>query len=123
MGNRRGPARVFKSVDNRGEPAQNDGMSHDPKLRDLAGRAAERLRGPNVEAVVLTGSVARGVSDAASDLDILVFLREPLSAAEFEAEVAAARASGGSKHDGESGDSFSVFHYVEGRKVDFAFAT
>jgi hypothetical protein len=74
-----------------------------------------------VEAVLLTGSVAQGVSDAASDLDLLVYLREPLNAQAFEAEVTAARASGGEKHYGKTGEAFSVFHYVEGRKIDIGF--
>lgn len=90
------------------------------KLEALATQAAARLASnPKVAAILLAGSVAQGDVDAASDIDLIVYLHEAFTQPEYEAEVAAAKASGGGVHFGDSGAGFGVYHYIGGRKVDF----
>ncbi|MBK9975786.1 MAG: nucleotidyltransferase domain-containing protein [Planctomycetes bacterium] len=95
-------------------------MTDAQKLEVLAIQAAARMcANPKVAAVLLTGSVAQGDVDCASDIDLIVYLHKAFSPAEYEAETAAAKASGGGVHFGDSGAGFGVYHYIGGRKVDF----
>jgi len=95
-------------------------MTDARKLEVLATQAAARLAAnPKVAAILLAGSVAQGDVDAASDIDLIVYLHETFPPAEYEAEVAAAKASGGGMHFGDHGAAFGLYHYIGGRKVDF----
>lgn len=94
-----------------------------PDRLDFARRNAAPLAAdPRVRAVIVTGSVARGTADEASDVDTLVFWDEPLSAAEFEAACEAARASGGGVFGGTPEQGFGVYHYIDGIRCDFGHA-
>ena len=52
---------------------------HSEDLETLAQRIADALPTSVVDEVVLTGSVSRGVADAASDIEMLVVTSEPLA--------------------------------------------
>ncbi|MCB9894167.1 MAG: nucleotidyltransferase domain-containing protein [Planctomycetes bacterium] len=96
-------------------------MSAQEDLLRIAEAAAQRFaEDARVAAVLLTGSVAQGEVDAASDVDLILYLNEPFTKAEYDAEVAAAKASGGDLHFGDE-KGFGVWHFIGGRKVDFGF--
>ena len=93
---------------------------HARSLESVATSAAERFADhPKVAAILLTGSVAQGDVDGASDVDLIHYLSEPFTKEEFEAEVATAKASGGNLHFGDQEQGFGVWHFIGGRKVDF----
>lgn len=88
-------------------------------LRALALRVADEIaRDERVQTILLTGSVARGEADAASDVDLMVGVSELPSPAEQEAAKQAALDSGGGiyGHDPEQG--LTLYRFVEGVKVD-----
>ena len=95
-------------------------------LLDIAERNAAALVAvdPNITAVLLIGSVARGEADRYSDIDCAVYYREPVAASRFEALRDAALATGGGMHgrgDAESG--FVLYAYADGVRCDFAHTT
>jgi hypothetical protein len=90
------------------------------KLRQVAAQGAARFADhPKVAAMLLTGSVATGDVDGASDVDLILYLHESFTRDEYETEVAAAKASGGELHFGDHEQGFAVWHFIGGRKVDF----
>ncbi|MBK8205658.1 MAG: nucleotidyltransferase domain-containing protein [Planctomycetes bacterium] len=95
-------------------------MDDAAQLETAAAMGAARFaRNPKVAAILLAGSVAQGDVDGASDVDLILYLNEPFTQAEYEAEVAAAKASGGDLHFGDHEKGFGVWHFLNGRKVDF----
>lgn len=92
------------------------------KIREVAQTGANRFaEQPKVAAILLTGSVPLEDIDTASDVDLILYLNEPFTKEEYEAEVAAAKASGGDLHFGDHEKGFGVWHFIGGRKVDFGF--
>ena len=71
-------------------------------------------------AVVLTGSVAGGEVDGASDLDILLWYDRPLTDEDWRTDVALAVSRGGGLHHGNQEHGWASYHFFEGIKVDFA---
>lgn len=86
-------------------------------LRALAQRVADALPPEAVE-VVLTGSVARGVADEVSDIEMLVVTEEPLS---LEQTFELARAAGLEERDSwgdPSTPTRRVFGYLDGQPIE-----
>lgn len=97
-------------------------MSMHDKLLRVAETGAKRIaEDPRVASILLTGSVPLGDVDAASDVDLILYLNKPFTKDEYDAEVAAAKASGGDLHFGDHEQGFGVWHFIGGRKVDFGF--
>lgn len=92
------------------------------ELRDLAARtAATYAIHPQIEAIMVTGSVAKGLSDKASDIDLISFLNSPAPQAFFDAEKRQALASGGGFYGGSPSEGFGVYRYIDGVRVDLGF--
>jgi hypothetical protein len=91
---------------------------------DLArNNAAGYAANPNVKAIMLVGSVARGLADDSSDIDCTIFYQARPAEAEFDAICEAARASGGDLYYGTPDEGFAVYHYIQDIKCDFAHET
>lgn len=94
------------------------------RLLDLAHRVCNEFRNDSrVDAIMLTGSVAIGCSDRGSDLDLILYLNQPLSAEEFEGHKRLASGSGGGFYFGTAEEGFAVYRRVGGVKVDLGFGT
>jgi hypothetical protein len=71
---------------------------------------------PKVAAVLLAGSVARGTADAYSDIELDIFWREPATAEERLAPIAAAGAT--LLYQGEDANEWADGFFIGGVKVD-----
>ena len=90
-------------------------------LLDLARRiAAEQAARPGVAAILLTGSVAQGYGDPASDIDMMLYYDILPDEATFEALKAAALATGGNIYGHTPGEGLACYQYIDGVKVDMA---
>jgi hypothetical protein len=100
-------------------------MTHESRhLRSIAERNAARLaRDPNVLAVLLMGSVARGESDRISDIDCAVYYREIPDEDAYNEILRRATESGGGIHGGDRENGIAVYEFVDGVRCDFAHAT
>lgn len=87
------------------------------------GVAAEYAANPKVAAIIVAGSVSRGIVDHVSDIDTSVYLHEPFTKEEFEAEKERAIASGGALFGGDEKDGFALWRCVDGVKYDIGFGT
>lgn len=97
-------------------------MNELSKIRRVAQTGADRFaEHPKVASILLTGSVPLNDVDAASDVDLILYLNEPFTKEEYDAEVAEAKATGGDLHFGDHDQGFGVWHFIDGRKVDFGF--
>ncbi len=107
------------------ELTESDVADPAERLLALARRnARERFpTDPNVHAAILTGSVARGRTDDASDVDTIVYLKDAASQEMFEATKARAVASGGGFYHGSPADGFGVYEFVDGVKCDFGYGS
>jgi len=76
---------------------------------------------PRVVGAVVTGSVARGIADGASDIDTILYLDEPLSDDEFRVIERRAHRSGGGLYGGTAADGFALWEVVDGIKCDFSY--
>jgi hypothetical protein len=89
------------------------------QLHAIAERvAADYAARPGVEAILLTGSVARGRVDAVSDVDMTIYYADLPSAEEFEAIKQAALASGGGIYSYDAERWLACYQFVDGVKVD-----
>jgi hypothetical protein len=75
---------------------------------------------PHIQAILVTGSVAKGVADNNSDIDIIMYYDELPDEAAFEAYRQAALDSGGGFYGGNAQDGFALFQYIDGLRHDFA---
>jgi hypothetical protein len=86
--------------------------------------AATIARDPNVAAVLVMGSVARGDADRFSDIDTAVYYHEPPTEADFTRIRDVAVATGGGLHGGSHERGFAVYAYADGGvRCDFAHAS
>ena len=76
---------------------------------------------PNVRGIAVTGSAAHGRCDRVSDLDMILYLREPVSDETFERLVREAKESGGDLYGGNAAEGFALWKVVEGIKVDHGY--
>ncbi|MCA9917347.1 MAG: nucleotidyltransferase domain-containing protein [Anaerolineales bacterium] len=77
---------------------------------------------PHIQAILLTGSVAKGIADGNSDLDIILYYDELPGEEAFEAYRQAALDSGGGFYGGNAQDGWALFQYIDGIRHDFAHA-
>lgn len=82
--------------------------------------AADHAKLPKLEAILLTGSVAKGWTDAVSDIDLMFYYAELPNHAEFERLKQAALDSGGDIYSYTPGEALACYHFIDGIKVDFA---
>ena len=75
---------------------------------------------PHIKAILVTGSVAKGLADDNSDIDIIMYYEELPSEAEFEAYRQAALDSEGGFYGGNAKEGFALYHYIDGIRHDFA---
>lgn len=95
--------------------------SYQDELFALAQRvAAEYAANPQVETILLTGSVAQGVTDIHSDVDLILSYAELPPPEQMEALQAAARESGGDVYGYDPAEGLACYHFIDGVKVDFA---
>jgi predicted nucleotidyltransferase len=93
-------------------------------LRTIAERNAARLASdPNVLAILLMGSVARGESDRISDIDCAVYYQEIPDEDAYNEILRRATESGGGVHGGDRENGIAVYEYVDGVRCDFAHST
>lgn len=98
-------------------------MNHDyhTELLELAHQlATDYATNPQLDAILLTGSVAQGITDIHSDIDLILFYRELPTPTEMEAYQAAAKASGGNVYGYIPDEGLACYHFIDGIKVDFA---
>jgi hypothetical protein len=77
---------------------------------------------PHIKAILVTGSVAKGLADDNSDIDIIMYYDELPGEAAFEAYRQAAFDSGGGFYGGNAEEGFALFQYIDGIRHDFAHA-
>jgi hypothetical protein len=87
------------------------------ELQQLAQRIADALP-PEVQEVVLTGSVSRGVADEVSDIELLVVTPEPLELATCFAHAGRAGLDGLATWGPQGGPTSRVFGYCEGVPIE-----
>ncbi len=98
--------------------------NHQERLLALARRVAgERAKDPAIEAILLTGSVAAGLADGVSDVDMMIYCRELPSPERFEQLQADALASGGGIYGYDPAEGLACYHFIDGMKVDFGLGT
>ena len=83
---------------------------------------AVHLKNPHIKAILITGSVAKGVADDNSDIDIIMYYDELPGEEAFEASRQAALNSGGGFYGGNAQDGWALFQYIDGIRHDFAHA-
>ena len=95
--------------------------SQQTMLLALARRVAAAQAGrAGLEAILLTGSVAQGYGDPASDIDMMLYYRDLPDEASFEALQAEALATGGNIYGYDPNEGLACYQYIEGVKVDMA---
>lgn len=95
--------------------------THQERLLALAHTvAAEYAHYPEIEAILLTGSVAAGRADGVSDVDMMLYYRALPSPERFEELKEAALASGGGIYGYDPAEGLACYHFIDGVKVDFA---
>lgn len=77
---------------------------------------------PHIKAMLVTGSVAKGLADENSDIDTILYYDELPDEESFEAYRQAALDSGGGFYGGNAQDGFALFQYIDGIRHDFAHA-
>jgi hypothetical protein len=88
-------------------------------MLDLAERCAADLAAwPSVRAILLTGSLAGGRVDTASDIDLIVYHEALPDPDTQEAMKQAALDSGGGIYGHDPVKGLSLYHFIEGIKVD-----
>jgi hypothetical protein len=94
-------------------------------LLKIARRNAEAIAGdPNVAAILLMGSVARGESDRYSDIDTAIYYYDAPTEEQFNQIHDAAVAAGGGLIGGAPEKGFAVYQFVAGGvRCDFAHAS
>jgi predicted nucleotidyltransferase len=86
----------------------------------LAERNALRYKNnPNIKAVMVTGSIAKGYGDDSSDIDTIVMYDKPYSKQEYDEIIDEARNTGGDLYHGMPEEGFAVYYYIDGIKCDF----
>lgn len=91
------------------------------ELVELATRVSQTYRPlPNLDAILLTGSVAKGLTDEVSDIDLMLYYRTLPTIEEFEQLKQAAIASGGDIYSFVPNEGMACYHFIDGVKVDFA---
>ena len=91
-------------------------------LQSIARQIAdEYLSDSRVEGAVVVGSVARGLVDQVSDIDLMLYLHEGYSEEEMKRENQRAIDSGGNTYGGTPEEGFGLWRCVEGVKVDLGF--
>lgn len=91
------------------------------ELLALAARISQEVRTlPNLDAILLTGSVAKGGTDEVSDIDLMLYYRELPTFEQFERLQQAALASGGGIYSFAAEEGLACYHFIDGVKVDFA---
>jgi hypothetical protein len=92
------------------------------RLLEMARRnVAEFETMPGFVAALVTGSVARGDADGASDIDTILYFDAPHPPGRLEEQKAIAEASGGGFYFGTPDEGFGVYRFVDGVKCDFGF--
>lgn len=76
----------------------------------------------HIKAILVTGSVAKGLADDNSDIDIIMYYDKLPSEAEFEAYRQAAFDSGGGFYGGNATEGFALYQFIDGLRHDFAHA-
>lgn len=88
----------------------------------LADRNALKYKNnPNIKAVVVTGSVAKGYADYNSDIDTLIIYDKPFTKEEYDKIIEEAKSTGGDLYHGTPEEGFAVYYYIDGIKCDFGF--
>ncbi len=82
--------------------------------------AADYASHPQIEAILLTGSVAHGSTDCNSDIDLILSYAELPTAEEMATFQAAAKRSGGDLYGYDPAEGLVCYHFIDGVKVDFA---
>ncbi|MCA9971466.1 MAG: hypothetical protein KC425_14675 [Anaerolineales bacterium] len=96
-------------------------MTDQDRLLALAHRVAAGYQSrPNLAAILLTGSVARGRADAVSDVDMTLYYDTLPTPDEFEAIQQSARDSGGGVYGYQADEGLACYHFIDGIKVDTA---
>ncbi|MFN8439648.1 MAG: nucleotidyltransferase domain-containing protein [Caldilineaceae bacterium] len=91
------------------------------ELVELAVRVSQTYQTlPNLDAILLTGSVAKGLTDEVSDIDLMLYYRSLPSLEEFERLKQEAIASGGDIYSFDPNEGMACYHFIDGVKVDFA---
>lgn len=99
-------------------------MNHSSQTRlDLARQhTAVFQQNPHIQAILVTGSVAKGIADENSDIDIIMYYDQMPGEAAFEAFRQAALDSGGGFYGGTAQEGFALYQYIDGIRHDFAHA-
>ena len=75
---------------------------------------------PHIAAILVTGSVAKGLADANSDIDVILYYDALPSEAEYEMYRQAAFDSGGGFYGGSAAEGFALYQFIDGIRHDFA---
>lgn len=92
------------------------------RLATARANTAVFQQNPHIKAILVTGSVAKGLADDNSDIDIILYYDQLPNEEAFEAYRQAALDSGGGFYGGNAQDGFALYQYIDGIRHDFAHA-
>ncbi|MCB0724737.1 MAG: nucleotidyltransferase domain-containing protein [Ignavibacteriae bacterium] len=81
--------------------------------------AGELMDDPNVIAMLVTGSVAKGIADDNSDIDTIVLYEKPLDQNDFDRIKEDAVSSGGGLYGEDINSGITVYKFVDGIRYDY----
>lgn len=91
------------------------------RLRAVAQRFVQPyIADPNVQAILLTGSLTRGAVDAVSDVDMSIYYRQRPADGYYAAEQRRASDSGGGVYGFNAEEGLACYFFFDGIKVDTA---
>lgn len=96
-------------------------MNEISKVRmELARKNAGHLMDdPNVIAMLVTGSVAKGIADDNSDIDTIVLYGEPLTQSDFDKIKEDVLSNGGGIYGEDIDSGIAVYKFIDGIRYDY----
>lgn len=89
------------------------------RLELAKANAAYMMNDPNVIAMLVTGSVAKGIADDNSDIDTIVIYEKPLMQDDFDRIREDAIASGGGLYGEDIESGITVYKFIDGIRYDY----
>ena len=81
--------------------------------------ASDMMNDPNVIAMLVTGSVAKGIADDNSDIDTIVIYEKPLTQDDFDRIREDAIANGGGLYGEDIESGITVYKFIDGIRYDY----
>ena len=86
---------------------------------ELAKRNLDFFKNEHLIASMVSGSVAKGIADDYSDIDMMILYDKPVTQAEYEMIIDEAKSTGGDLYHGTAEEGFACYYFIDGIKCDF----